>query len=128
MGKNKKPDKISIIVGLVVIFLLFLMLIPKKHIIKKEQFGDKWAFTVNELELKCDMDAVYAIHDEYIYPLNGLATAKFKNNEKVRNVSEIQLDDNKANQVLEKISNGKPYTKVKKSIYFAVEEGSKFCK
>lgn len=53
-----------------------------KHLITKEKFGENYPFTIDNLTLKCENDAVWVEDSEHNkYALNGLADTEFKGRE-----------------------------------------------
>lgn len=148
-NENKKVkialiDKIAlgvmIIVALFVFLVIFSMILSLfddgkySKTISKSEYGNKWAFTVDHLDLHADKEntgsynsvAVYAYDDKgNLYPLNGIAKSKFQGKPNVKDVSTIQLDDEEFNKMFKGMSEGEPFTPVKKDISFAIDEGMK---
>jgi hypothetical protein len=63
-----------------------------------------------------------------LYYLNGLAAGKYSDNSNYKNISTVQIDDEKMNNTLKALSNGQPFTPVKKDISFAIDKGMELCK
>lgn len=84
-------------------FLLLLILITSCSsdntlVFKKIDYGKKWPFSVNEIEVYCSgYQEIYCkTNDGKIYPLNGSAKGASKDNPSVNRVEEIWLDDPKS--------------------------------
>lgn len=88
--KKKKLDKKhslrTNVYYITVIFAVIITIIMNSffnfnsdYIITKEMYGDDYPFTIDNLKLKCENDAVWVVDDKgNIYALNGLASAKFE--------------------------------------------------
>ena len=62
---------------------------------KKEDYGKKWPFSVDEIEVYCSgYKEIYCkTNDGKIYALNGSAKGASNNNTKISKIEEIWLDD-----------------------------------
>ena len=71
---------------------LVLLLITSVHaggmeLITKEQYGDKWPFTIESGHLECQTNAVILHTDKGIYNVNGKAMSRFA--DKFKSIKEI---------------------------------------
>lgn len=73
---SKKGINIFFVIVLIAIAFAYFSNSDNKNerLITKEEFGEKWAFTVDKAILKCiDGQSIVIIVDEKIYGLNGVA-------------------------------------------------------
>ena len=129
---QKQNTKFLIIVSLVFFIILAAFIInsrEKSIRITKEKYSNEWAFSVDTLYLKCSKGMVTAADTNgQLYYLNGIAADKYSKNSNYKNISSIQIEDEKMNNMLKKLSNGQTFTPVKKSVDFAINKGLELCK
>lgn len=128
---KNQDTKTAIIAGLILLIVFATIIInarEKSICITKSQYQDEWAFSVDTLCLKCDNGMVTATDSKgQHYYLNGLASGRYSQDSNYKDISTIQIDDVEMNKVLKTVSNGQPFTPVKKSISFATNKGLELC-
>lgn len=91
----KIRNQLFSVVTFVGLFLTSCSPEPEGIVFKKEEFGDKWPFKVDEIDVFCDgYKELYAVADGVTYALNGSATGSVdagKNEVTDRKIDEIQL-------------------------------------
>lgn len=97
-SKKEEKPKNGCLTGclfcIIVFFVLAIFSGSSDTVITKEMYGDDYPFTIDNLKLKCENDAIWVVDDmNYVYPLNGLAEGKFKGTSIMKELEEIWLVD-----------------------------------
>lgn len=125
---NKFLKIFFVIFGFLILFLI-LTLNSNVETISEKNYSGVYPFTIDNLILKCEDQAVWVQKDADIYPLNSKAYEKFKEHAQTDNILKI---NNKETEALQKMDSYLKENNIK-TYYFEeidaiTKKGEKLCK